>query len=96
MADDQDRDGRHSLARGYVLASRVSSIGLQMVVPLGLGWWADSSWKTTPWCMILGAGLGFVIAMLQLIHLARESDFSEEGHNSSGGKANTDGQGGAP
>lgn len=96
MADDQDRDGRHALARGYVLASRVSSIGLQMVVPLGLGWWADSAWKTTPWCMILGAVLGFVIAMLQLIHLARESASSEEGHSSSGGKANTDGQGGGP
>lgn len=94
MADDQDRDGRHAMARGYVLASRVTSIGLQMVVPLGLGWWADSVWKTTPWCMIFGAVLGFVVAMLALIHLAKESASSEEGNDSSGGKADTGGQGG--
>ncbi len=96
MPDDQDRDGRHALARGYVLSSRAMSIGLQMVVPLGLGWWADSAWKTAPWCMILGAVFGFVVAMLELIHLARESASSEEGSDSSDEKANTDGQGGRP
>ncbi len=101
MADDQDRDGRHAMARGYVLASRVMSIGLQMVVPLGLGWWADSAWKTTPWCMILGTVVGFVVAMLELIHLAKESASAEEGRSLTGGnpaegKPNTDDRGGVP
>ena len=94
MADDQDEDGRNAMARGYVLASRVMSIGLQMVVPLGLGWWIDSTWKTTPWCLSLGALFGFVIAMLELIHLAKESAASDEERTSPDGKSNTDGQGG--
>ena len=74
MSDDENRDGRSATARGYVLASRASSIGLQMAIPTGLGWWVDSTWKTTPWFMIAGVVLGFVVAMLELIKLAKESN----------------------
>lgn len=76
MSDDQDRDGRHAMARGYVLASRVMSIGFQMIVPVGLGWWGDSAWKTTPWLMLLGVVVGFAVAMMELIQLSRESSLS--------------------
>lgn len=89
MADDQDRDDRHAMARGYVLASRVMSIGMQMVVPLGVGWWIDSVWKTAPWCMSLGAILGFVVAMLELIHLAKVSAACDDERASLGGNLNT-------
>lgn len=73
MSDDQDRDGRHAMARGYVLASRVMSIGFQMIIPVGFGWWADSAWNTTPWLMLLGVVVGFSVAMMELVQLARES-----------------------
>ena len=72
-ANDQDQDGRSAMARGYVLASRVMSIGFQMIIPVGLGWWADSAWKTSPWLMLLGVVLGFVVSMMELVQLARES-----------------------
>ena len=72
-ADDQGRDGRSAMARGYVLASRVMSIGFQMIIPVGVGWWADSAWKTSPWLMLLGVVLGFVVSMMELMQLARES-----------------------
>jgi len=42
VVDDPVQDGRNPMAHGYVLASRVMSMGLQMVVPLGVGWWIDS------------------------------------------------------
>ena len=42
-AKDQNRDGRSAMARGYVLASRAMSIGFQMIIPVGVGWWADSA-----------------------------------------------------
>ena len=71
--DDQDQDGRSAMARGYVLASRVMSIGFQMLIPVGLGWWADSAWKTSPWLMLLGVVFGFVVSMMELMQLARES-----------------------
>ena len=73
MSDDPDRDGRHAMARGYVLASRVMSISFQMIIPVGLGWWADSAWKTTPWLMLLGVVVGFSVAMMELVQLAREA-----------------------
>ena len=72
-AKDQNRDGRSAMARGYVLASRVMSIGFQMIIPVGVGWWADSAWKTSPWLMLLGVVLGFVVSMMELMQLARES-----------------------
>jgi len=80
VSDDQDRDGRHAMARGYVLASRVMSIGFQMIIPVGLGWWADSAWKTTPWLMLLGVVVGFSVAMMELVQLTRESASSTKSH----------------
>ena len=72
-AEDQNQDGRSDMARGYVVASRVMSIGFQMIIPVGVGWWADSAWKTSPWLMLLGVVFGFVVSMMELMQLARES-----------------------
>ena len=74
MSDDEGRDGRSPVARGYVLASRASSIGLQMVIPAGIGWWVDVKWKTTPWFTIVGVVLGFIVAMLEIVRLAKDSE----------------------
>jgi len=71
---DDDRDGRNAVARGYVLASRATSIGFQMAIPALLGWWADSSWKTSPWCMLVGVVLGFILAMFEILQLAKGTD----------------------
>ena len=72
--NDDDRDGRNSVARGYVLASRVTSIGMQMALPPTLGWWLDEKFHTTPWLLIGGAVLGFTVSMLELIRLAKDSE----------------------
>jgi F0F1-type ATP synthase assembly protein I len=69
---DDDRDGRHALARGYVLAGRVMSVGLQMALPAGGGWWLDQRFATTPWWTILGVVLGFSTGMLELLKLAKD------------------------
>lgn len=70
---DDDRDGRHAAARGYVLAMRVMSIGFQMALPPGAGWWLDQRYSTSPWFTVVGALLGFAMAMLELLKLAKES-----------------------
>ena len=71
-ASEDSRDGRNSVARGYVLASKVSSIGMQMAFPALIGWWIDTRWGTTPWLLMLGACLGFTISLLELIKFARD------------------------
>jgi F0F1-type ATP synthase assembly protein I len=68
---DDDRDGRNSAARGYVLATQVMSISLQMAIPPGIGWWLDQKFSTAPWLMVVGLLLGFSIAMLELLKLAK-------------------------
>jgi F0F1-type ATP synthase assembly protein I len=65
---DDERDGRSATAR------RVTSIGLQMALPPALGWWADSKFKTAPWMLCVGAVVGFVVSLYQLIRLAAESE----------------------
>lgn len=75
---DDHRDGRSDLARGYVLASRATSIGIQMVVPAAIGWWADSRFKTEPWLLVLGTILGFLILIVSVLRLANESEKSKD------------------
>ena len=75
---DDDRDGRNSVARGYVVASRVMSIGMQMAVPPAIGWWADGKFNTAPWLLCLGAVIGFAVSMTELVQLARESNKSKD------------------
>ncbi|MFO1042648.1 MAG: AtpZ/AtpI family protein [Planctomycetaceae bacterium] len=71
-SSDNNRDGRSSAARGYVLASRVTSISIQMALPPGVGWWLDERFSTSPWLMIVGVLLGFSVAMLELLKFAKE------------------------
>lgn len=57
-------------------SSRISSIGLQFVVPAALGWWVDQQWGTKPWFMIVGSLLGFLTGTLSLVQLAKDADRS--------------------
>lgn len=71
---DDDRDGRSSVARGWLLADRATSIAAMMAVPPYLGWLADSRLKTSPWLLAAGAVFGFVASLYQLLRLAKDSD----------------------
>lgn len=62
---------RASLAEGYAFASRASSIAMQAVVPAGLGYWLDQRWGTAPWLLIVGAGLGLAVMLMELIRLSQ-------------------------
>ena len=73
-SSDDNRDGRSATARGYVLATRVTSIGMQMAFPPLIGWWMDSKFNTTPWFLLAGTTLGFGVSLLELIRLAKETN----------------------
>jgi ATP synthase protein I len=55
-------------------ATRVSSIGMQMAIPPLLGFLGDRRFGTAPWLTLLGAGLGFVLSMLDVLRLSRGVD----------------------
>ena len=60
----------------------ITSIGLEMAVPALLGHWADVHWKTEPWLVAVGAMLGFAVAMVHLLSLAKQSNRTGVGRKS--------------
>jgi F0F1-type ATP synthase assembly protein I len=70
-------DGRSPQARGYVIASRVTSIGMQMALPPAIGWWVDRQLNTAPCFVVVGAVFGFVVALLELVRFAKENTGSK-------------------
>jgi ATP synthase protein I len=76
------RNGQSGLAVGMYWATRVSSVGFAMVLPTALGYWLDSKWGTAPWLVIVGACLGFTVAMLDLVRLARRLEKAGPGSGS--------------
>jgi len=61
--------------------SHITTISLEMALPPGLGYWLDEKWNTGPWLVIVGAVLGFSVAMKHLLQLA--SATSGNGNSSS-------------
>lgn len=55
-------------------SSRITTISLELVVPLLIGYWLDRRWGTLPLFIIVGVVLGFITATLSLMRLAKPSD----------------------
>ena len=64
-------DKRSPVAIGYMWASRATSVSLEMVLPILLGLWLDRRWNSSPWIVIIGAVLGFSIALLHLMQMTK-------------------------
>jgi F0F1-type ATP synthase assembly protein I len=66
----QEPEDRRRLGTYYALAQ----VGLEMVVPVGLGWWVDDQLGTAPWLLVVGVILGFSLGLLHLVMLTRTLD----------------------
>ncbi len=51
-------------ARAYQAASEAV---FAIPIAAGLGYWADRSWETDPWGLLLGLGFGFAAFVLRLL-----------------------------
>lgn len=65
------RRSKNAHVVGMYWAMRVTSIGMQMAIPPLLGFLGDRRFDTVPWLTLLGACLGFVLSMLDVLRLAR-------------------------
>ena len=63
--------GGPPLVRAMQWVSTITSLGFMMVLPAALGYWLDTLWGTEPWLLVLGALLGFVLGMWELLKLAK-------------------------
>jgi F0F1-type ATP synthase assembly protein I len=61
---------------GYVIA--ISQVGLEMVVPIGLGVALDVWLGTLPWISVVGVLLGFFGGMTHLMVLVSHMDKTEK------------------
>ena len=66
-------DGRPPMVAAMWWVQQITSIAVEMALPAFLGHLADEHWKTEPWFVAVGALLGFEVAMLHLLRLAKES-----------------------
>lgn len=48
-------------------------VGLSVVVGALLGYWADHTWGTTPWCTLVGLGLGVGAGGRVLYRISKKS-----------------------
>jgi F0F1-type ATP synthase assembly protein I len=52
----------------------LAQVGIEMVLPLGIGVWLDLRFGWTPWALIAGTILGFVGGLVHLVVLAQRSE----------------------
>ena len=51
--------------------SEITNLALQFCLPVGVGFWLDRRFRTEPWLMLVGAGLGFFTAAMSLAQLVK-------------------------
>jgi F0F1-type ATP synthase assembly protein I len=67
-------DDRPPMVVAMRWVQQITSIAIEMAVPAFLGPWADKHWGTEPWFVGIGAVLGFSVAMVHLLALAKQSN----------------------
>jgi ATP synthase protein I len=63
---------------------QITSIAIEMALPPLLGLWFDKRWRTGPWLVAVGALLGFAVAMVHLLALAKQSGRRDAARRGSG------------
>jgi len=69
---NRDDSERSILAVGLDWAARITTIGLEFVVPGLIGLGVDHVLGIRPWAMICGMIIGFCIGMYELLRIASQ------------------------
>ncbi len=70
MADEQPR------ARELAFYFSLAQVGLEMVVPIGIGVALDSYLNWAPWAVVTGAVLGLLVGLTHLVALVNQQNRS--------------------
>ncbi|RMG33261.1 MAG: AtpZ/AtpI family protein [Planctomycetota bacterium] len=88
-------DGPHRLAVAMQWVSVITTIGMEMALPAVVGAWLDRRWNTSPWCVAVGAAIGFAVGITHLLQVVsgqhRASPPASPRTPSSGDRARTAG-----
>ncbi|MDR1291205.1 MAG: AtpZ/AtpI family protein [Planctomycetaceae bacterium] len=69
---DKEENNNNSVSDTYMIAAKVSSIGIEMVVPVLFGVWFDYLFSTVVIFAILGAISGTALAFWHLIKISNK------------------------
>lgn len=71
--DPQDPGSRDTQARrqGLAYQGAIEAV-FAILIAAGLGYWADTSFGTSPWLLVTGLVLGFTAFVLRLLRLGRQ------------------------
>jgi F0F1-type ATP synthase assembly protein I len=61
-------------SREFGVYVTIAQVGLEMVVPVGIGVWLDISYGWRPWGVVVGAVLGLVTGVVHLVALSNRQD----------------------
>jgi F0F1-type ATP synthase assembly protein I len=67
----EQRDDRSPFASAYEWTARITTISLELVLPVLGGIWLDEQLHLSPLFLMLGAALGFLTAILSLVRLTK-------------------------
>jgi len=74
------RNNRPPLVVAMEWVAKITTVGLEMALPAGLGYWLDRKWNTEPWLVTVGALLGFFAGFRHLLQMLKASDNSPTSH----------------
>lgn len=75
---NSDPDERPLMAIAVEWSARLMTITLEIALPAAGGYWLDRRFHTLPILVLVGAMLGFVLGMYQLLQLARPKGPAKE------------------
>jgi F0F1-type ATP synthase assembly protein I len=67
----EQHDDRSPYAAAYEWTARITSISLELIIPILAGFWLDQWLHLTPLFLIVGVILGFLTATLSLVRLTK-------------------------
>ena len=68
------KDKRPPLVVAFEWVMQITTVGLEMALPAGLGYLLDQRWSTGPWLVSCGAVVGFAVGMNHLLKIANAQD----------------------
>lgn len=71
MDDKQPRDDSSPIVVAMQWSSRITTISLELIVPVLIGYWLDRLWGSLPLLIIVGVIIGFATATLSLMRLVK-------------------------
>jgi len=79
--DKTNNDGRSPFVQGYVWATVIITMTVELIVPILLGVYADYKFGTKCLFLLLGVLLGFIIMVVNFIKLMKSKDFHQNGNS---------------